>query len=29
MTLALLHIALIDMLRYAVTGTWGGLALGG
>lgn len=28
LTLALLHIAAIDMLRYAITGTWGGLSLG-
>ncbi len=28
LTLALLHISLIDMLRFAITGTWGGLRLG-
>jgi len=28
LTLAFLHIAAIDMLRYAITGTWGGLSLG-
>ncbi len=28
LTLALLHISLIDMLRFALTGTWGGLSLG-
>ncbi|MCX6025853.1 MAG: DUF2085 domain-containing protein [Chloroflexi bacterium] len=29
LTLALLHIAAIDMLRFSLTGTWGGLPLGG
>jgi len=29
LTLALLHISAIDMLRYSLTGTWGGLRLGG
>ena len=28
LTLALLHIAAIDMLRFSLTGTWGGLRLG-